>query len=108
MNNRLALLLISPIAHLAGRRLPPLLARIVAPGAARRCWAPYGFCEGPAADAEERLLLRRQDDTIHLWRPGRPVEVFVDDSLDASGMMFNARGGAVVCEGAAVTSSPST
>ncbi len=62
----------------------------------------YGFCEGPAADGAGNVYFSDgRHDRIHLWRPGRPVEVFVDDSLDANGMMFNSRGELVVCEGAA-------
>lgn len=105
MSNRLAFLLISPIALLPVAAAPAAdsLAGIVAPGArAEVLGAGYGFCEGPAADAEGNVYFSDgKNDTIHLWRPGRPVEVFVDDSLDANGMMFNARGELVVCEGAA-------
>jgi gluconolactonase len=62
----------------------------------------YGFCEGPAADGAGNVYFSDgKKDTIHVYAPGKPVEVFVPDSLDANGMMFNARGELVVCEGAA-------
>lgn len=62
----------------------------------------YGFSEGPAADAAGNVYFSDgKNNTIHVYRPGRGVEVFVDDSLDANGMMFNAAGELVVCEGAA-------
>jgi len=62
----------------------------------------YGFAEGPAADADGNVYFSDgQNDSIHIWRPGRPVERFVSDSTDANGMMFNVRGELYVCEGAA-------
>lgn len=62
----------------------------------------YGFCEGPAADGAGRIFFSDgKNNRIHLYTPGRAVEVFVDDSFDANGMMFNSNGELVVCEGAA-------
>ncbi len=62
----------------------------------------YGFSEGPAADARGNVYFSDgKNDTIHFYQLGKPVAVFVDDSVDANGMMFNARGELVVCEGAA-------
>ncbi|GAB6164515.1 SMP-30/gluconolactonase/LRE family protein [Thermostilla marina] len=62
----------------------------------------YGFCEGPAVDAEGNVYFSDgKNDSIHVYRPGKGVERFVDDSTDANGMMFNAKGELVVCEGAA-------
>jgi gluconolactonase len=62
----------------------------------------YGFTEGPAADREGNVYFSDgQNNSIHLWRPGRPVALFTDDSTDAVGMMFSARGELYVCEGAA-------
>lgn len=62
----------------------------------------YGFCEGPAADGAGNVYFSDgRHDRIYVWRPGRPVELFTDDSFDANGMMFNSRGELVVCEGAA-------
>jgi gluconolactonase len=62
----------------------------------------YGFSEGPAADKEGNIYFSDgRNDTIHFYRPGKPVEVFVNDSTDANGMMFNRSGELLVCEGAA-------
>ncbi len=62
----------------------------------------YGFCEGPAADADGNVYFSDgKKDSIHVYRPGRGVELFVDDSTDANGMMFDAEGRLLVCEGAA-------
>jgi len=62
----------------------------------------YGFSEGPAADAVGNIYFSDgQNDSIHFYAYGRPVEVFVDDSLDANGMMFNRNGNLVSVEGAA-------
>jgi len=79
------------------------LDELVAPAAhAQVLGTGYGFCEGPAADAAGNVYFSDgKNNTIHLYRPGRSVEVFVDDSLDANGMMFNSAGELVVCEGAA-------
>ena len=62
----------------------------------------YGFCEGPAADAQGNVYFSDgQNNTIHFYELGKSVTVFVDDSTDANGMMFNAKGELYVCEGAA-------
>lgn len=62
----------------------------------------YGFTEGPAADARGTVYFSDgRNDSIHCWEEGRPVALFVDDSTDANGMMFNADGELYVCEGAA-------
>jgi gluconolactonase len=62
----------------------------------------YGFTEGPAADEAGNVYFSDgKNDSIHFWEVGRPVVRFVDDSLDAIGMMFNALGELYVCEGAA-------
>ncbi len=79
------------------------LEDLVAPGAKPKVLGSgYGFCEGPAADAQGNVYFSDgRNNTIHYYEPGKPVSVFVDDSLDANGMMFNARGELIVCEGAA-------
>lgn len=62
----------------------------------------YGFTEGPAADAAGTVYFSDgRNDSIHRWQEGRPPELFVADSPDANGMIFNARGELLVCEGAA-------
>jgi len=62
----------------------------------------FGFTEGPAADAAGNVYFSDgRNDSIHCYRPGRGIELFVDDSTDANGMMFNRRGELYVCEGAA-------
>ncbi|MGQ9605059.1 MAG: SMP-30/gluconolactonase/LRE family protein [Thermogutta sp.] len=62
----------------------------------------YGFCEGPAADAEGNVYFSDgKNDSIYVYRTGRGVELFVNDSTDANGMMFDAEGRLLVCEGAA-------
>ena len=62
----------------------------------------YGCSEGPAADARGNIYFSDgQNDSIHFYELGQPVRLFVDDSTDANGMMFNRRGELYVCEGAA-------
>jgi len=62
----------------------------------------YGFTEGPAADAAGNVYFSDgQRDSIHFYETGRPVSLFVGDSTDANGMMFNHAGQLLVCEGAA-------
>jgi len=62
----------------------------------------YGFCEGPAADGRGNIYFSDgKKDSIHYYEVGKPVALFVDDSTDANGMMFNAQGELCVCEGAA-------
>jgi len=64
--------------------------------------AGYGFSEGPAADARGNVYFSDgKNDSIHFYEPGKPVKLFVDDSTDANGMMFNGKGELCVCEGAA-------
>jgi len=77
--------------------------QIVAPGTQPEVLGTgYGFCEGPAADGQGNVYFSDgKKDSIHLYRPGQPVRLFVDDSTDANGMMFNHKGELVVCEGAA-------
>ena len=62
----------------------------------------YGFCEGPAADPVGNIYFSDgKKDSIFFYAYGRPVELFTDKSTDANGMMMNAAGELVVCEGAA-------
>ena len=62
----------------------------------------YGFTEGPTADRQGNVYFSDgRNDSIYYWEVGRPVVRFVDDSTDAVGMMFSARGELYVCEGAA-------
>lgn len=62
----------------------------------------YGFSEGPAADAVGNVYFSDgAKDSIHFYAYGREVEIFVDDSTDANGMMFNRDGKLVSVEGAA-------
>jgi gluconolactonase len=62
----------------------------------------YGFCEGPAADAVGNIYFSDgSKDSIHFYAYGRPVEIFIDGSTDANGMMFNRNGELVSVEGAA-------
>jgi len=76
---------------------------LVASGAqAQVLGSGYGFSEGPAADAEGNVYFSDgRNDSIYVWRPDRGVELFVADSTDANGMMFNHAGELLVCEGAA-------
>jgi gluconolactonase len=79
------------------------IEQIVAPGTQPVVLGTgYGFSEGPAADAEGNVYFSDgRNDSIHFYRVGHPVELFTNRSTDANGMMFNARGELVVCEGAA-------
>ena len=79
------------------------LEEIIAPGTEPVVLGTgYGFCEGPAADARGNIYFSDgRKDSIHFYQPGRPVSLFVDDSTDANGMMFNGKGELCVCEGAA-------
>jgi len=76
---------------------------IIAPGTkAEVLGSGYGFSEGPAADADGNVYFSDgRTDSIHFYEVGRGVRLFVNDSLDANGMMFNRKGELVVCEGAA-------
>jgi len=76
---------------------------IIAPGTqAEVLGTGYGFSEGPAADADGNVYFSDgKNNAIHFYRTGHKVRLFVDDSTDANGMMFNAKGELVVCEGAA-------
>ncbi len=103
MQNRMALavaaiLLLGSVAPAA-----ETIADLVAPGTrAEVLGTGYGFSEGPAADAHGNVYFSDgKNDSIHVYQVGRPVRLFVDDSTDANGMMFNADGELVVCEGAA-------
>jgi gluconolactonase len=61
----------------------------------------YGFTEGPAADADGRVYFSDgRNDSIYRWQEGGRPELFVANSTDANGMIFNARGELLVCEGA--------
>ena len=55
---------------------------IVTPGAqAEVLGTGYGFAEGPAADADGNVYFSDgKNDAIHVYRPGKAVAVFVDDS----------------------------
>lgn len=77
--------------------------QIVAPGTQPEVLGTgYGFCEGPAADAQGNVYFSDgQNDSIHVYEPGKGVRLFVNDSTDANGMMFNSKGELIVCEGAA-------
>ncbi|MHC4176113.1 MAG: SMP-30/gluconolactonase/LRE family protein [Planctomycetota bacterium] len=79
------------------------LQQIIAPGTQPEVLGTgYGFSEGPAADARGNVYFSDgKNDSIHFYEPGKPVELFVDDSTDANGMMFNGKGELCVCEGAA-------
>ena len=62
----------------------------------------FGFTEGPAADQNGNVYFSDgKNDSIYLWEVGKPVAIFVNDSTDANGMLFNAGGELYVCEGAA-------
>jgi gluconolactonase len=62
----------------------------------------FGFTEGPAADRRGNVYFSDgRNNSIYYWEPGKPVALFVNDSTDANGMMFNSRGELFVCEGAA-------
>jgi len=62
----------------------------------------FGFTEGPAADRHGNVYFSDgKNDSIYCWEIGKPVTIFVNDSTDANGMLFNAQGELYVCEGAA-------
>lgn len=62
----------------------------------------YGFCEGPAVDAEGNVWFSDgKNDSIYVYRIDKGIELFTNESLDANGMMFNSKGELYVCEGAA-------
>jgi gluconolactonase len=62
----------------------------------------YGFTEGPAAQRDGSVYFSDgQHDSIYCWEVGKPPVLFVDDSTDAIGMMFNLEGELCACEGAA-------
>jgi dipeptidyl aminopeptidase/acylaminoacyl peptidase len=58
------------------------------------------FTEGPAADAEGNLFFTdAPNHRIMVLRPGGKLEVWNDDSRDANGLRFDARGRLVACCG---------
>lgn len=62
----------------------------------------FGFTEGPAADTKGNVYFSDgKNNSIHFYRVGDGIRLFVNDSTDANGMMFNHKGELVVCEGAA-------
>ncbi|MEN6498629.1 MAG: SMP-30/gluconolactonase/LRE family protein [Thermoguttaceae bacterium] len=62
----------------------------------------FGFTEGPAADREGNVYFSDgKNNSIYIYRLEDGIHLFVDDSTDANGMMFNHKGELVVCEGAA-------
>jgi gluconolactonase len=62
----------------------------------------YGFTEGPAADRDGNVYFSDgRNNAIHRWSPDERPTLFVGDSPDPIGMMFNPRGELCVCEGAA-------
>ena len=79
------------------------LDRIIPPGTKPEVLGDgYGFTEGPAADRHGNVFFSDgKNNSIYRWEADGTVTRFVDDSADAVGMMFNARGELVVCEGAA-------
>ncbi len=79
------------------------LEDIVSPGTEYQVLGTgYGFTEGPAADARGNVYFSDgQHNSIHFYEIGKPVVLFVEDSTDANGMMFNHKGELLVCEGAA-------
>ncbi len=97
------IVLLMGFALVATARSEESLDDLLAPGVqATVLGTGYGFSEGPAADTAGNVYFSDgKNNTIHVYRPGKGVEVFVDDSLDANGMMFNRAGQLVVCEGAA-------
>jgi len=76
---------------------------ILAPGTQPQVLgAGYGFTEGPAADSRGNVYFSDgRNNAIHYYEVGKPVKLFVDDSIDPIGMMCNSRGELYVCEGAA-------
>lgn len=62
----------------------------------------YGFTEGPGADGRGNIYFSDgRNNAIHYYEVGQPVKLFVNDSIDPIGMMFNTRGELYVCEGGA-------
>ncbi len=86
-----------------GDEPPKSIEEIVAPGTEPQViGSGYGFSEGPAADGEGNVYFSDgKNDSIYVDRLGQGVELFVNDSTDANGMMFNSKGELYVCEGAA-------
>jgi len=84
-------------------KMPQRVEDIVPPGTEPTVLGTgYGFCEGPAADADGNVYFSDgKNDSIYVYREGKGVELFVNDSTDANGMMFNSKGELLVCEGAA-------
>jgi len=86
-----------------GEQTPKSIEDIIAPDTKPQIvGSGYGFCEGPAADADGNVYFSDgKNDSIYVYRVGQGVELFTSDSTDANGMMFNSKGELYVCEGAA-------
>ena len=78
-------------------------ADIVPPGAKlAKVAGDCKFTEGPAADALGNLFFTDSPrNRIMVLRPGGKLEVWTDDSQDANGMRFDARGRLLACCGEA-------
>jgi gluconolactonase len=62
----------------------------------------YGFTEGPAGDSQGNVYFSDgQNNSIYFYEAGKGVRLFVNDSTDANGQMFNSKGELYTCEGAA-------
>ncbi|MGQ9564139.1 MAG: SMP-30/gluconolactonase/LRE family protein [Thermogutta sp.] len=100
-----AILIVAALLSAAawGDQPPQSLDDILTPGTEPQVIGTgYGFCEGPAADGEGNVYFSDgKNDSIWVYRVGRGVELFTNDSTDANGMMFNSKGELYVCEGAA-------
>ncbi|OQW96306.1 MAG: hypothetical protein BWK77_05340 [Verrucomicrobia bacterium A1] len=103
VKNGMRLGVVGAVALLQAATASAGLGALVAPDAQPAVLGSgYGFCEGPAADGAGNVYFSDgRTNAIHRYTPGKPVALFTGDSFDANGMMFNANGELVVCEGAA-------
>ena len=76
---------------------------VVAPGAeVQKLASGFDFTEGPVADARGNVFFTDIPNIrIHTWSPDGSVSTFVDQTGEANGLYFDAKGNLLACQGGA-------
>ncbi len=74
---------------------------VIAPGATlEQIGTGYEFAEGPAVDANGNIYFTDQEtSTIYVWSIDGAISTYLTDSGGANGLMFDADGTLVMCQG---------